>query len=237
MLTPRVPHVLYGGDYNPEQWPPDVWLEAAQLMQEAGVNLVTVGVFSWARIEPLPGTYDFDWMDRVLELLHAHGVFVDLATATASPPPWLARRHPETLPVTMDGVVLWPGARQHYCPSSPIYRGAAAELVERLAERYSAHPALAMWHVNNEYGCHVPACYCDQSARAFRDWLRGRYGTLGDLNAAWGTAFWGQRYGTWDEIDVPRRARPRSTPRSGSTSCGSPPTRSWIASPGSAMSC
>jgi beta-galactosidase len=206
VLTPRVPHVLYGGDYNPEQWPPDVWLEDARLMQEAGVNLVTVGVFSWARLEPIPGTYDFDWMDRVLGLLHEHGVFADLATATASPPPWLARRHPETLPLTADGVVLWPGARQHYCPSSPIYRAAAAELVERLAERYSTHPALAMWHVNNEYGCHVPACYCDRSARAFREWLRARYGSLEALNEAWGTTFWSQIYSDWDEINPPRRA-------------------------------
>jgi beta-galactosidase len=206
VLTPRVPHVLYGGDYTPEQWSPDVWLEDAQLMQEAGINLVTVGVFSWARLEPIPGTYDFDWMDRVLGLLHEHGVFVDLATATASPPPWLARRYPETLPVTKDGVVLWPGARQHYCPSSPIYRGVAAELVERLAERYSAHPALAMWHVNNEYGCHVPACYCDRSACAFREWLKARYGTLEGLNEAWGTTFWSQIYSDWDEINPPRRA-------------------------------
>jgi beta-galactosidase len=206
VLAPRVPHVLYGGDYNPEQWPEDVWLEDARLMQEAGVNLVTVGVFSWAMLEPAPGTYDFGWMDRVLSLLHEHGVFADLATATASPPPWLARRHPETLPVTEDGVILWPGSRQHYCPSSPAYRSAAAELVERLAQRYRSHPALAMWHVNNEYGCHVPACYCDASAAAFRQWLRARYGTLEVLNEAWGTAFWSQVYSDWDEINSPRRA-------------------------------
>jgi beta-galactosidase len=206
VLAPRVPHVLYGGDYNPEQWPEGVWLEDARLMQEAGVNLVTVGVFSWAMLEPAPGTYDFGWMDRVLSLLHEHGVFADLATATASPPPWLARRHPETLPVTEDGVILWPGSRQHYCPSSLAYRSAAAELVERLAQRYRGHPALAMWHVNNEYGCHVPACYCDASAAAFRQWLRARYGTLEVLNEAWGTAFWSQVYSDWDEINPPRRA-------------------------------
>lgn len=206
MLVPRVPHVLYGGDYNPEQWPEDVWLEDARLMQEAGVNLVTVGVFSWAMLEPAPGTYDFGWMDRVLGLLHEHGVFADIATATASPPPWLARRHPETLPVTQDGVILWPGSRQAYCPSSPAYRSAAAELVERLARRYRGHPALAMWHVNNEYGCHVPACYCAASAAAFRQWLRARYGTLEALNEAWGTAFWSQVYSDWDEINPPRRA-------------------------------
>ena len=97
MITSKVPHILYGGDYNPEQWPEAVWQDDARLMREAGVNLVTVGVFSWARLEPRPGTYDFAWLDRVMDLLHEHGVKVNLATATASPPPWMAREHPESL--------------------------------------------------------------------------------------------------------------------------------------------
>ncbi len=206
MITPSIPHILYGGDYNPEQWPEDVWHEDARLMREAGVNLVTVGVFSWALLEPRPGEYDFGWLDRVLDLLHDHGVGVDLATATASPPPWLARLHPESLPVTRDGVTLWPGARQQYCPSSQAYREAAAALVRQLATRYREHPALVMWHINNEYGCHVPACYCDASAAAFRAWLRTRYSTIDALNAAWGTAFWSQQYADWGEINPPRSA-------------------------------
>ncbi|HEU4325575.1 MAG TPA: beta-galactosidase, partial [Roseiflexaceae bacterium] len=131
---------------------------------------------------------------------------VDLATATASPPPWLARLHPESLPVTGDGVTLWPGSRQQYCPSSPAYRSAAQRLVQRLAERYKDHPALALWHVGNEYACHVSECFCDESARDFRRWLRRRYGSLDALNAAWGTAFWSQQYGDWDEINPPRAA-------------------------------
>jgi beta-galactosidase len=206
LIVPSVPHVLYGGDYNPEQWPEAVWAEDARLMQEAGVNLVSVAIFAWSRIEPRPGEYELDWLDRVLDLLHEHGVAVALATATASPPPWLARLHPESLPVTADGVRLWPGSRQAYCPSSPAYREAAAELARRLAERYRDHPALALWHVNNEYGCHVAACYCDESARAFRRWLERRYGTVDTLNEAWGTAFWSQDYADWDEINPPRRA-------------------------------
>jgi len=202
----RLPHLAYGGDYNPEQWPEAVWEEDARLMREAGVNLVTVGVFSWARLEPRPGTYDFAWLDRVMDLLHEHGVKVNLATATASPPPWMAREHPESLPVTHEGTRLWPGGRQQYCPSSPVYRASAASLVRRLAERYRDHPALAMWHINNEYGCHVAACYCDVSAADFREWLKRRYGTLDALNAAWGTAFWSQRYSDWEEIVPPRSA-------------------------------
>lgn len=211
-LCPRVPQMLYGGDYNPEQWPEDVWLEDARAMREAGVNLVSVAIFSWARLEPQPGEYDFGWLDRVLDILHEHGIAADLATATASPPPWLARLHPESLPVTMDGVTLSPGGRQQYCPSSAAYREAAARLVRELASRYKDHPALAMWHVNNEYGCHVPSCYCDASAAAFRRWLQRRYGSLGALNDAWGTAFWSQRYGQWDEVLPPRRAPTFSNP-------------------------
>lgn len=212
MIAQKVPHILYGGDYNPEQWPEETWIEDARLMREAGVNLVTVGVFAWARLEPRPGEYDFAWLDRVMELLHEHGVHVDLATATASPPPWLAQRHPESLPVTADGVTLWPGARQQYCPSSTAYREAAAALVRRLAERYRAHPALAMWHCNNEYGCHVAQCFCPISAAAFREWLQRRYGTVEALNAAWGSDFWSQHYADWDEINPPRRAPTFSNP-------------------------
>lgn len=200
------PRIWYGGDYNPEQWSEDVWQEDVRLMQAAGVNLVSVGIFSWAYLEPRPGHYDFGWLDRVLDLLHQHGIQACLATATASPPPWLAKHHRDSLPVTADGVTLWPGGRQAYCPHSTAYRQAAEALVTRIAERYRHHPALAIWHVNNEYGCHVNECFCDVSAAAFREWLQRRYGTLEALNFAWGTAFWSQRYDDWDEINPPRRA-------------------------------
>ncbi|HWQ13124.1 MAG TPA: beta-galactosidase [Roseiflexaceae bacterium] len=202
----KVPGMIYGGDYNPEQWPEEVWLEDARLMRQAGVNLVSLGVFAWARLEPRPGVYDFGWLDRVMDLLHAHGVRVNLGTATPAPPPWLARLHPETLPVTADGVTLWPGSRRHYSPHSRAYREHAARLVERLAERYKDHPALALWHVDNEYACHFAEDFSPAAATAFRAWLRRRYGTLEALNAAWGSAFWGQIYAEWDEIEPPRRA-------------------------------
>ena len=194
----------FGGDYNPEQWPESVWAQDARLMRQAGVNLATVGVFAWAHLEPRPGAYETGWLDRVLDLLHDAGVAVDLATATASPPPWLARLDPGSLPVRADGVRLWPGSRQAYCPSSTTYRERALALVERLAERYAGHPALALWHVGNEFGNHVAECFCDRSAERFREWLRDRYGELDAVNEAWGTSFWSQRYADWSEVLPPR---------------------------------
>jgi len=200
------PHLLYGGDYNPDQWTPETWQEDARLMQEAGVNLVSLGIFSWTKMEPKPGVFDFAWLDEIINLLYAHGVSVNLATPTASPPAWMVRLHPEMLPVTADGVTLWHGSRRHYCPHNPNYHNYAKRIAAQLAERYKDHPALAMWHVDNEYGCHVGECFCDNSAAAFREWLKNRYTTLDKLNHAWGTAFWSQVYGDWDEIYPPRRS-------------------------------
>jgi beta-galactosidase len=198
--------LAYGGDYNPEQWDERTRAEDLRLMREAGVTMVTVGVFSWALLEPREGQHDFGWLDRVLDDLAGAGIDVDLATATASPPPWLAHRYPETLPVTREGHRLWPGGRQAWCPSSPVYRERSLDLVERLAERYGGHPALALWHVSNELGCHNVHCYCDVSAAAFRRWLQDRYGDLATLNEAWGTAFWSQHYSDWDQVLPPRAA-------------------------------
>ncbi|ROT31478.1 beta-galactosidase [Micromonospora sp. HM5-17] len=203
-LVPKVSGLSYGGDYNPEQWPEEVWPQDVALMREAGVNLVTVAVFGWAWLEPAPGAYTFDRLDRIMDGLHAGGIRVCLATATASPPPWFSYAHPETLPVDADGRRLTYGSRQAICPSSPVYRQAALALTEQLARRYHDHPALALWHVHNEYACHNAYCYCDTSAAAFRDWLQRRYGDLDALNAAWGTAFWSQTYTDWAQVQPPR---------------------------------
>ncbi|MDQ8701048.1 beta-galactosidase [Streptomyces sp. LHD-70] len=199
--------MAYGGDYNPEQWGPETHAEDAELMRVAGVNLATVGIFSWAKSEPAPGAYEFGWLDGHLDRLAEAGVAVCLATMTASPPAWLARLHPETLPVMADGTRLHPGSRQHWCPSSPVFRQYATRLVEQLAKRYADHPALALWHIGNEFGCHISRhCHCEVSTAAFRRWLRARYGTLDALNSAWSTDFWSQRYGDWEEIHTPRTA-------------------------------
>ncbi|MGJ5891639.1 beta-galactosidase [Streptomyces niveiscabiei] len=193
--------ILFGGDYNPEQWPEETWHEDVRLMREAGVNSVTLGVFSWSTLEPQPGERNFAWLDTLMDLMHENGIGVVLATPTSSPPPWLGRLHPDTLPVTEDGRTEWWGGRQHFSHSSATYRHYAAAITEDLAARYAAHPALTMWHINNEY-CTFD--YGDEAAAAFRRWLRDRYGTLDALNSAWGTAFWSQGYDTWDGILPPR---------------------------------
>jgi beta-galactosidase len=201
----RIPRPAYGADYNPEQWSPDVWREDVALMREAGVNLVSLGVFAWSWIEPEPGRLDFTGMDEVLGLLHEGGIAVDLATPTAAPPLWFSHAHPESLPVTADGVRLAPGSRQAFCASSPAYRAHATGIATALAERYGDHPAVVMWHVNNEYGNTNAHCHCDTSAEAFRDWLRRVCGDdLDALNSRWGTSFWGMRYNDWAQVTPPR---------------------------------
>lgn len=204
--------VLYGGDYNPEQWPRDVWQSDARLMREAGVNLVTVGVFSWADLEPAEGRFEFGWLRDVLDLMGEAGIGVDLATPTAAPPPWLTARYPDVLPVDDRGCRYSPGSRQHFCVCSPRYLKAAQGIVTRLADELGDHEALRMWHVHNEYACHVPYCYCEHHARAFRSWLEERYGSIAALNEAWGTSFWSQRLGQWSEVIPPRRTPTLANP-------------------------
>ncbi|MEV4472668.1 beta-galactosidase [Nonomuraea sp. NPDC049504] len=199
--------IAYGGDWNPEQWPEEIWEQDVALMREAGVNRVSLGIFSWSLLEPVEGVFDFDRLDRAMDLLAANGIRANLATPTASPPPWFGDAYPEALPVDADGRRLHHGSRQGFCPSSPIYREKALRIAEQVAVRYREHPALALWHVHNEYGCHNARCYCDTSAAAFRAWLRSRYATLDELNDAWGTAFWSQHYSGWAQI-LPPRATP-----------------------------
>lgn len=205
----------FGGDYNPEQWPKEVWKEDIRLMQKAGVNLVSLGIFSWANLEPRDGEYTFGWLDEIMDMLHQGGISVDMATATASPPAWLSKAHPEMLPIDFDGVQRSFGGRQAYCTASDVYRRKAAQLVEKIAERYANHPAVVMWHSNNEYACHNPHCYCENSRKAFVAWLKEKYASLDELNTSWGTDFWSQRYHEWDEIQVPKRTTDGTHPNPG----------------------
>jgi beta-galactosidase len=194
----------FGGDYNPEQWAPEVCREDIRLMREAGVNIVTLGVFSWQKLEPTDGHFDWSWLDEIIGLLHEAGIAITLATPTAAPPNWLLRAHPEILPVDADMVAQHPGGRLGWCPSSPVFRRYAVRMAEQLAQRYGRHPMVRLWHISNELGGGNARCYCDVSVAAFRGWLRQRYPSIDDLNAAWGTAFWGHGFTHFDEVQPPR---------------------------------
>lgn len=200
MINLKLPKLFYGGDYNPDQWPKAVWDEDMRLFKLAGVDVATVGVFSWARLQPDELTYDFTWLDEVMDKLHENGVYACLATATAAVPAWLATRYPEVLRTDFEGRRRNYGFRHNFCPNSLTYRHYSRLLAQKLAERYQDHPALLVWHVNNEYG---GTCYSDVSAKAFRAWLRTRYGSLDALNEAWNTAFWSHTFYDWDEIVPP----------------------------------
>jgi len=192
---------FFGADYNPEQWPRDVHAEDLDLMDRAHIDFVTVGVFSWARLEPEPGRFDLEWLDLVLGDLHSRGISVDLALPVASPPPWLGVLHPDSLPRTRSGTTLWWGSRNQFNPSSPAYREAARRITEVLVDRYAGHPAVAMWHVGNEYG---QLSHDEHTARAFRTWLRRRYGDIDALNQAWGTTVWSLWLRDFEDVIPPR---------------------------------
>ena len=203
-LAGQQERIWYGGDYNPDQWPEEVWDDDVRLMKKAGVNLVSVGIFSWAKIETSEGVYDFDWLDRIIDKLGEAGVAVDLASATASPPMWLTQAHPEVLWKDYRGDVCQPGARQHWRPTSPVFREYALKLCRAMVEHYKGNPYVVAWHVSNEYGCHNRFDYSEDAEHAFQQWCEERYGTIDAVNDAWGTAFWAQRMNDFSEIVPPR---------------------------------
>jgi len=190
----------FGVDYYPEQWPEERWPEDARLMAEAGFNIVRLAEFAWAKMEPTEGRYDFQWLDRVISILHERNIKVVLGTPTASPPPWLMEKHPEIFMVNRNGRRATYGNRRQYCPSNPVYHDYSRRIVTCMAEHYADHPALVGWQIDNEFGMR---CYCPVSARAFQEWLRQRYGSLDKLNEKWGTVFWSHVYTAWSQIPVP----------------------------------
>ncbi len=200
VINEKLPKIWYGGDYNPEQWGPDVWKEDERMFKLAGIDVATVNVFSWALIQPSEETYDFTQLDETIDRLYKSGVYVCLATSTGAHPAWMARKYPDVLRVDVQGRKRRFGGRHNSCPNSPTYRKYAARLAGKLAERYKDHPGLLIWHVSNEYGGY---CYCDNCAAAFRVWLRERYKTLDELNRVWNTRFWGHTFYDWEEIVVP----------------------------------
>ena len=192
--------VLYGGDYNPEQWPKEIWKEDLRLFDLAGINSATVNVFSWAKLQPSEEEYCSGELDEIIDTLSKANIQIVLATATAAMPAWLVHKYPEVARVDYEGRRHKFGGRHNFCPNSRVFRHYARELTRRLAERYGSNPHVVCWHVSNEYG---GQCYCENCEKAFRVWLRQRYGTLEALNKAWNTSFWGHTFYDWDEIVAP----------------------------------
>lgn len=193
-----------GVDYYPEQWPEERWATDARLMREAGLSVVRIGEFAWAKMEPAEGVFDWDWLDRVIEILASEGLHIILCTPTAAPPAWLSYAYPDTLPVNAQGQRYHSGSRRHYCVNSAIYHNATQRIVNAMALRYGQHPAVIGWQLDNEFGCHnTTRCYCENCRTAFQNWLVKRYSSLDNLNTAWGTIFWGQTYTDWEQIDLP----------------------------------
>jgi len=190
--------------YYPEHWPEERWAVDAQMMAESGLSWVRIGEFAWSRLEPTPGDYQWEWLDRAIATLADAGLKIVLGTPTATPPRWMQKRYPDMFAVDRDGKARGFGSRRHYCFSHQGYRIACAEIVEKLAQRYAAHPAIQAWQTDNEYGCHDTVRSYSQSALTrFRIWLKARYQSIDQLNKAWGTVFWSMEYSSFDEIELP----------------------------------
>lgn len=198
----KFPVFGHGGDYNPDQWRhvPGTLEEDVRLMKLSHCNIMSVGIFSWAALEPEEGVYDFDWLQNVLDTLYANGISVLLATPSGARPAWMSQKYPEVLRVRPDGGRNLHGARHNHCFTSPVYRGFVKKMNAALAERFGHHPAVVGWHISNEYG---GECHCELCQQAFRDFLKNRYGTLEKLNQAWWTGFWAKTITSWDQLHSP----------------------------------
>jgi len=190
----------FGVDYYPEHWPEERWPIDAQLMAEAGFNVVRLAEFAWSKMEPTEGKFDFEWLDRAIAILHSHNINVILGTPTASPPPWLMQSSHELFRVREDGIRVTFGNRREYCPNHPLYYRYTDRIVNEIGDHYANHPAVIGWQIDNEFG---DRCYCPICAQKFQTWLKSRYEALDDLNQKWGTIFWSHVYNDWTEIPVP----------------------------------
>ena len=196
----KVKKILYGGDYNPEQWPEDTWEEDMRLLKLAHIDVVTLNVFSWASLQPDENTYCFEKLDKIMELVRKHGLKVCLATSTGAHPAWMARKYPDILRTEFNGMRRKFGGRHNSCPNSPTYRKYSVRLAARLAERYKGYENIVAWHISNEYG---GECYCENCERAFRVWLKDRYKTIDEWNRAWNNSFWGHTMYDWEDAVLP----------------------------------
>ncbi|HHV11280.1 MAG TPA: beta-galactosidase [Clostridiales bacterium] len=192
--------ILYGGDYNPNQWPREIWQEDMNLFRKANINSATINVFSWAKIQPSEHEYYFDELDEIVEMLSKENYDIVLATSTAALPAWMFKKYPEVARTDYYGRHHKFGQRHNACPNSLVYQKYARRLAEELAKRYGSNEHVTCWHVNNEYG---GECFCENCEKAFRVWLKDKYQTIEALNKAWNLEFWGHTVYDWDEIVLP----------------------------------
>lgn len=192
--------IAFGGDYNPEQWSEDVWEEDMRLFKLAHIDTVTLNVFSWASLQPDEETYNFEKLDKIMNMVRENGLKVCLATSTAAHPAWMAKKYPEILRTEFNGMKRKFGGRHNSCPNSLVYQKYATRLAEKLAERYQNYDNIIGWHVSNEFG---QECYCENCEKAFRVWLKKKYHTIEEVNRVWNTSFWGHTFYDWDEIVLP----------------------------------
>ena len=202
-MKPMFDHFLFGGDWNPEQWPEDTWEHDLDMLEDAHINEVTINVFSWALLQPAEDRYDFSMLDKIVALLVKHDFNIVMATGTAALPGWMVRLHPETIRTEQNGTRHVFGGRHNFCPTSPYFRKASRALAAHVAERYAGTSGLVAWHVCNEYGGGGGLCYCDHCAEAFRTWLKNKYGTVEALNKAWCANFWSHTIYDWGDVVPP----------------------------------
>ncbi|WP_431801212.1 beta-galactosidase [Halobacillus andaensis] len=201
-VSAKIPKMLHGADYNPEQWEkyPGILEEDIRLMKQAKCNVMSVGIFSWAKLEPEEGEFHFEWLDQVLDQLVENEIYAFLATPSGSRPAWMSEKYEEVLRVSHNRVRNLHGLRHNHCYTSPVYREKVSIMNRKLAERYSEHPAVIGWHISNEFG---GECHCDLCQEAFRHWLKEKYKTLDELNHSWWTTFWSHTYTSWSQIESP----------------------------------
>lgn len=192
--------ILYGGDYNPNQWPREIWDEDMRIFRDARINSATINVFFWAKLQPSEDVYDFAELDEIIEMLSRENYDIVLATSTAALPAWMVKKYPEVARTDYEGRRHKFGQRHNACPNSPVYRKYAEALASKLAERYGSNPHVVCWHINNEYG---GECYCENCEKEFRVWLKKKYHTIEALNKAWNLEFWGHTIYDWDEVVLP----------------------------------
>ena len=199
-MQSKFKRILFGGDYNPNQWPKEVWEQDMAYFKDAHINSATINVFSWAKIQPSENEYNFTELDEIVDMLSNENYDIVMATSTAALPAWMVKKYPETMSTDYEGRQHKFGARHNFCPNSLVYQKYAKALTTELAKRYSGNKNISVWHINNEYGGY---CYCDNCQKQFRVWLKDKYKTLDAVNDAWNTEFWGHTFYDWDEIVVP----------------------------------